>query len=71
MKPHCFCSRIADALGEIRRRYAEQALRDKLIDHKEYIRRVGDDMPEIKDWVWGGQGRAQETASTGAYNPEG
>ena len=36
--------------------YAKQALRDKLIDHKEYIRRTGDDMPEIKDWVWGRAG---------------
>jgi xylulose-5-phosphate/fructose-6-phosphate phosphoketolase len=33
---------------------AKQALRDKLIDHKEYICRYGDDMPEIKDWTWGG-----------------
>ena len=34
--------------------YAKQAIRDKLIDHREYIRRYGDDMPEIKDWTWGG-----------------
>jgi xylulose-5-phosphate/fructose-6-phosphate phosphoketolase len=34
--------------------YAKQALRDKLIDHREYIRRYGDDMPEIKGWTWGG-----------------
>ena len=27
--------------------YAKQAIRDKLIDHKEYIARYGDDMPEI------------------------
>ena len=36
--------------------YAKQEIRDKLIDHKEYICRYGDDMPEIKDWVWGGAG---------------
>ena len=35
--------------------YAKQALREKLIDHKLYIRRYGDDMPEIKDWTWGGR----------------
>jgi xylulose-5-phosphate/fructose-6-phosphate phosphoketolase len=29
-----------------------QFLRDKLIDHKEYIVQVGDDMPEIKNWKW-------------------
>ncbi len=30
----------------------KQFLRDKLIDHKEYIMEVGDDMPEIKNWKW-------------------
>ena len=30
----------------------KQFLRDKLIDHKEYIVVVGDDMPEIKNWKW-------------------
>jgi len=33
--------------------YVKQALRDKLLDHKEYIEKCGDDMPEIKDWRWG------------------
>jgi xylulose-5-phosphate/fructose-6-phosphate phosphoketolase len=30
----------------------KQFLRDKLIDHKQYIVAVGDDMPEIKNWKW-------------------
>jgi xylulose-5-phosphate/fructose-6-phosphate phosphoketolase len=34
--------------------YAQQAVREKLIDHKNYIARYGDDMPEIKDWRWPG-----------------
>jgi xylulose-5-phosphate/fructose-6-phosphate phosphoketolase len=33
--------------------YAKQEIRDKLIDHRNYIRRYGDDMPEIKNWTWG------------------
>ncbi len=32
--------------------YAKQALRDKLIEHKQYITRYGDDMPEVKNWRW-------------------
>ncbi len=30
----------------------KQVLRDKLIEHKQYIMQYGDDMPEIKNWKW-------------------
>ena len=33
--------------------YAKQFLRDKLIDHKEYIEKNGEDLPEIREWKWG------------------
>ncbi|CAM5766515.1 putative phosphoketolase [Labrys miyagiensis] len=32
--------------------HVKQALQHKLIEHEEYVRRHGDDMPEIKNWVW-------------------
>ena len=45
---------VVDRLPQLgsRAAYVKQAVRDKLIDHKNYIRRYGDDMPEVRDWKW-------------------
>ncbi|MGZ8227712.1 MAG: phosphoketolase family protein [Methylococcaceae bacterium] len=32
--------------------YFKQYIRDKLIDHKQYIYKHGEDMPEIQNWQW-------------------
>jgi len=34
--------------------YFKQFLRDKLIEHRLYVQRHGDDMPEVKQWRWDG-----------------
>jgi xylulose-5-phosphate/fructose-6-phosphate phosphoketolase len=46
-----------DAIDRVKRlanvaAYFKQFLRDKLIEHRQYIVRHGEDMPEIRDWRW-------------------
>jgi xylulose-5-phosphate/fructose-6-phosphate phosphoketolase len=35
--------------------YVKQFIRDKLIDHKNYVHKYGEDMPEIRNWKWKGK----------------
>lgn len=40
-----------DSGAELKRR-----LQDKLVEHKQYIGKNGEDLPEIREWVWPGAG---------------
>ncbi len=48
---------VADVIDRVprlspRAAYAKQSIRDKLIEHKQYIAKHGEDMPEIRNWKW-------------------
>jgi xylulose-5-phosphate/fructose-6-phosphate phosphoketolase len=34
--------------------YAKQAIRDKLLEHRQYITTHGEDLPEVRNWKWSG-----------------
>jgi xylulose-5-phosphate/fructose-6-phosphate phosphoketolase len=49
------CADVIDRLPQLgaRAAYAKQGLRDRLIDHKQYIALHGEDMPAVRNWRWG------------------
>ena len=61
---------VIDRLPQLgaRAAYAKQAIRDALIDHKEYIYEHGEDSPEISDWTWGHKQPAGHVDSTEGDN---
>ena len=57
---------VIDRLPQLgaRAAYAKQAIRDALIDHRQYITEHGEDHPKILEWRWGGQGTATVKSSS-------
>ena len=45
---------VIDRLPQLGARvaYAKQAIREKLLEHKQYIAKHGEDLPEIQNWKW-------------------
>ncbi len=50
---------VIDRLPQLgaRAAYAKQEIRDKLLEHRQYICRYGEDLPEIRNWRWNSSGR--------------
>ncbi|MEA2344087.1 MAG: xylulose-5-phosphate/fructose-6-phosphate phosphoketolase, partial [Thermoanaerobaculia bacterium] len=47
---------VIDRVPGLLTRYAhvKQEMHDKLVEHRQYVCEFGDDLPEIRDWVWPG-----------------
>src|SRR5881397_3309130 len=59
---------VIDRLPQLgaRAAYFKQAIQERLIEHKEYITKHGDDIPEIAGWKWGVKGAgARGTSAEG------
>ncbi|HEX5605731.1 MAG TPA: phosphoketolase family protein, partial [Candidatus Binatia bacterium] len=61
---------VIDRLPQLgaRAAYVKQAIRDALIDHKEYIYEHGEDSPEISGWTWGHKKKSGHLDSTESDN---
>ena len=58
-------SDVIDRVPDLREKaaYVKQAIRDRLFEHREYIERYGEDMPEIRNWQWPGKADSIQSKS--------
>ena len=54
---HCLCQLVMDTIDRLPQTgdkgiYLKQQLKDKLIEHRQYINKYGQDMPETRDLKW-------------------
>jgi xylulose-5-phosphate/fructose-6-phosphate phosphoketolase len=59
---------VVDRLPQLgsRAAYAKQAIQEKLVEHKRYIAKYGEDMPEITNWQWGqGSSKTKRSSTEG------
>ncbi len=61
---------VIDRLPQLgaRAAYAKQAIRDALLDHRQYINEHGEDQPAIRDWRWSGTGQRHENVAAPQRN---
>jgi xylulose-5-phosphate/fructose-6-phosphate phosphoketolase len=48
--------------------YAKQAIRNALIEHRQYITEHGEDLPAVLGWKWGEKGPVARHSSTEGDN---
>jgi xylulose-5-phosphate/fructose-6-phosphate phosphoketolase len=66
---------VIDRLPKLRNvgAYVKQMIRDKLIEHQQYITTHGEDLPEVQDWKWGyyQAGMNSQTDTKSSMSPSG
>jgi len=57
---------VIDRLPQLgaRAAYFKQAIHEKLIEHRQYIEKHGDDIPELSGWKWNLEGPVKSTGTS-------